>query len=126
MKTNDLTQNLSQLQTLTISSYAMAIGAVIAAFLSALVVLLLTPPRSKREWVVGITCTVVSSLCGGAAMVKYLGLESWAFSTIGLIAIGGIIFSCGLPGWAVVRWVFNYINENRNESIKDVVKQWKD
>ncbi|MDS4048167.1 hypothetical protein [Accumulibacter sp.] len=27
----------------------------------------------------------------------------------GLVAMGGLIFGCGLPEWAIVRWVFNII-----------------
>ncbi|MEF8732262.1 MAG: hypothetical protein V5B40_10215 [Candidatus Accumulibacter meliphilus] len=32
----------------------------------------------------------------------------------GLVALGGLIFGCGLPGWAIVRWVFNFIEKNRD------------
>ncbi|MEF8732069.1 MAG: hypothetical protein V5B40_09175 [Candidatus Accumulibacter meliphilus] len=26
-------------------------------------------------------------------------------------------FGCGLPGWATVRWVFNFIEKNRDAAI---------
>ncbi len=69
------------------------------ATLAAVVVMLMTPPRSIREWTVGLISTVVSSICGGAVTVEYFQLHHWAFSTIGLYAMGGVIFACGLPGW---------------------------
>jgi hypothetical protein len=96
-------------------------SAIIAVTMATTIVMLLTPPRSKREWAVGLISTLMGSICGGAALVKYLGIESWVESTIGLIALGGLIFSCGLPAWAIVRWIFNYIGETRNESLKDVL-----
>ena len=42
------------------------------------------------------------------------------------MAMGGVIFACGLPGWAIVRWLFNFIDEHRNDSIDQVAKDVKD
>jgi len=41
---------------------------------------------------------------------------------VGLCAMGGLIFACGLPGWALVRWIFNFIEERRDASIDEVAK----
>ncbi len=41
----------------------------------------------------------------------------------GLVALGGLIFGCGLPGWAIVRWVFNFIARNRDAGIDAVAKE---
>jgi len=60
------------------------------ASLAAVVVMLMTPPRSPREWAVGL------------------------------------IFACGLPGWAVVRWVVNFIDRNQNVAIDDIARNVKD
>jgi hypothetical protein len=76
--------------------------------------------------VVGLISTVVSSICGGAITVEYFQLHHWAFSTIGLYAMGGVIFACGLPGWAMVRWLFNFIDERRDASIDQVAKDVKE
>ena len=38
---------------------------------------------------------------------------------------GGLIFGCRLPGWAIVRWVFNFIEKNRDAEIDDVAKEVK-
>jgi hypothetical protein len=93
------------------------------AGLAAVVVMLMTPPRSPREWAVGLITTVVSSIGGGAAAIEHFGLQHWVGTPIGLCAMGGLIFACGLPGWAIVRWIFNFIDRNRDAEIDDVVRK---
>ncbi len=44
-------------------------------------------------------------------------------SVTGLVALGGLIFGCGLPGWAIVRWVFNFFDKNRDAGIDEVAKE---
>ncbi|MCM8622936.1 MAG: hypothetical protein NFW16_14665 [Candidatus Accumulibacter sp.] len=93
------------------------------ALLSTIVVMLMTPPRSTREWAVGLISTVVTGIGGGAMAVQYFGLQEWVESVTGLVALGGLIFGCGLPGWAIVRWVFNFIEKNRDAGIDEVAKE---
>ncbi len=95
------------------------------ASLAAVVVMLMTPPRSPREWAVGLISTVVASISGGAAVIEHFGLQHWGASLMGLCAMGGLIFACGLPGWAIVRWVFNFIDRNRSAGIDEVVRDVK-
>jgi hypothetical protein len=102
-----------------------AAAAASGATLAAVVVMLMTPPRNKREWAVGLISTVVSSIGGGAMTVEHFGLHHWAFSTMGLCALGGLIFACGLPGWAMVRWIFAFIDKRRDDSIDEVAKEVK-
>ena len=45
---------------------------------------------------------------------------------MGLCALGGLMFACGLPGWAMVRWVFNFIGQRRDASIDQVAKDVKE
>jgi len=96
------------------------------ALLSTVVVMLMTPPRTHREWAVGVISTVVTGIGGGAISVQYFGLQEWVESVTGLVALGGLIFGCGLPGWAIVRWVFNFIKSNRDAGIDEVVKEVKE
>ena len=103
-----------------------ALAAASGATLAAVVVMLMTPPRDKREWAVGLISTVVSSIGGGAFTVEYFQLHHWAFSTVGLYAMGGLMFACGLPGWALVRWVFNFIEKNRDAGIDEIAKDVKE
>jgi predicted exporter len=95
------------------------LGAVGAA-LASIVVMCLMTPRSPKEWAVGIISTVVSSIAGGSAVIEHYGLQSWAHSPFGLVAMLGLVFACGLPGWALVRWTFNYINKHQADTITDV------
>jgi hypothetical protein len=43
-----------------------------------------------------------------------------------MITPGGFFFVCGLPGCAVVRWTFNFINKQQEgKTIIEVVKELK-
>lgn len=55
--------------------------------------------------------------------VQYFRLQEGVDSMIGLVALGGLIFGCGLPGWAIVRWVFDFIEKNRDAGIDEVAKE---
>jgi hypothetical protein len=35
--------------------------------------------------------------------VQYFRLQEWVDSVTGLVALGGLIFGCGLPSWPIVR-----------------------
>ena len=94
--------------------------------LATIVVMLMTPPRSTRDWAVGLISTVVTGIGGGAIAVQYFGLQERVDSVTGLVALGGLIFGCGLPGWAIVRWVFNFIEKNRDAGIDEVAKEMKE
>lgn len=95
------------------------------AGLAAIIVMLMTPPRSAREWAVGLISTVLGSVCGGAAVVQYLGLQSWLSGYVGLVALLGLAFACGLPAWAVVRWGFTWIINRQGKDLGEVVADAK-
>jgi hypothetical protein len=97
----------------------------ISLALTSIVVMLMTRPKSIAEWFVGLISTIVSSICGGAAVIMYLGINNLASSWIGLLALGGIIFACGLPGWILVRWVFNFFEKNKELDISQIFKKFK-
>lgn len=98
----------------------------IGAGLAAIVVMCLMTPRDRKEWAVGLISTVVSSISGGAAVIEYCQLHHWANSYFGLVAMFGLVFICGLPGWAMVRWTFNAIRKREGEGIDDIVKEVRD
>ena len=98
------------------------IGA-IGAGLAAVVVMCLMKPRTNSEWTVGIICTVIGSICGGAAFIQYFELQHWANSLFGLVAMLGLVFACGLPAWALVRWTFNYIDERQGHDLVDIYNE---
>lgn len=91
------------------------------AGLAAIIVMLMTPPRSPREWAVGLISTVMGSICGGAAVIQHFGLEGWLHSYPGLMATMGLAFACGLPAWAIVRWTFTWIIRREGQDIGQVI-----
>jgi hypothetical protein len=98
-----------------------AIGAGLAAF----VAMSLTKPRTDQEWRVALVCTIAGSIGGGSCLVSWLGIQHWARDPFGLAGMFGLAFACGLPAWAVVRWIFNYIGKRQDADIADVVKEVK-
>ncbi|AWM89119.1 hypothetical protein C4E04_11875 [Microvirga sp. 17 mud 1-3] len=96
------------------------IGA-IGAGLATIVVMCVLRPRTQAEWTVGIISTVMGSISGGAFVVQYYELQEWAASPFGLVAMLGLVFACGLPAWAIVRWSFNYINKHESADIAEIV-----
>lgn len=95
------------------------------AGLAAIIVMLMTQPRSPREWAVGLISTVLGSVCGGAAVVMHFELQAWLHSYVGLVAILGLCFACGLPAWAVVRWAFTWMEQRRGKPLDEVMRDAK-
>ena len=94
-----------------------------ASALATIVVMLMMRPRSAAEWATSLICTVVASITGGAAVVQYLDLHAWADGYTGMAALGGLMFGCGLPGWALVRAVFTAIEKRRDADIIDLADE---
>lgn len=103
--------------------YGAAIMVTLAVAMVAAVVLMTRMPRSPQEWAVGLICTVVSSLAGGSFIIMKWSLHSWVADIWGVITLGGFFFVCGLPGWAIVRWIFNYIDRQEGKTIIEVIKE---
>ena len=72
--------------------YGAAIMVTLAIALVATVVIMMRLPRSPQEWAVGLICTVVSSLTGGAFIIVKWGLHEWVTDIWGMIALGGFFF----------------------------------
>ena len=68
---------------------------------------------------------MVTGIGGGAIAVQYFRLQEWVDSVAGLVALAGLTFGCGLPEWTIVRWVFNFIERNRDAGIDEVAKEVK-
>ncbi|OTG87180.1 hypothetical protein B9T31_06115 [Acinetobacter sp. ANC 4558] len=105
--------------------YGAALAVTLAIALVATVVIMMRFPRSPQEWAVGLICTIVSSLGGGAFIIVRWGLHEWVTDIWGMIALGGFFFVCGLPGWAIVRWTFNFIDRQEGKTIVEVIKEVK-
>lgn len=98
-----------------------AIGAGLAAF----VVMSLTKPKTDAEWRVALICTLVSSIGGGSALVRWLGFQHWVEDPLGMIAMLAFAFACGLPGWALVRALFKYLDKRKDADLAEIVKDVK-
>nr|EKX7712251.1 hypothetical protein [Acinetobacter baumannii] len=106
-------------------AFGMTIVVAICMMAVAAVVLMMRMPRSPREWGVGLITTVISSLAGGSFIIIKFNLHAWATDVWGMIALGGFFFTCGLPGWAIVRWIFNYIEKKEGSDIFEVATDIK-
>lgn len=109
-----------------IAGWKLLAGAGGAAGLAAIVVMLMTQPRSPREWAVGLITTVVGSVFGGAAVVQYLDLHSWLATMPGTVGLIGLCFACGLPAWAITRWTFTWIMRRDGKAIDEVMQEAAD
>jgi hypothetical protein len=99
-----------------------AIGAALAAF----VVMSMTRPTDEKEWRVALACTLVGSIGGGAALVRYLGIQHWAHDPVGLVGLLCAVFACGLPAWGLVRALFKYLEKRKDVDLVDMVKEAKE
>jgi hypothetical protein len=93
------------------------IGAGVAAY----IVMAMTKPKDDKEFRVSMVSTVAASLGGGAAAIKYFGIEKWAGDFIGLMGMGGVMFACGLPGWLLIRALFHYIDKSKDADITEII-----
>jgi hypothetical protein len=91
------------------------------AILAAVVVMAMTLPKSPREFVVAMISTLVGSIGGGAFLVRWLEIAHWAQDDAGMIAIGGVVFLCGLPAWVIVRALFAWSEGKKNREITEIV-----
>jgi hypothetical protein len=98
----------------------------VAALLSWLLVVMTRMPRSRREWAVSLISTLIGSISGGAYVIHSYQLHSWGESLYGALALCGVIFICGLPVWAIIRWVFNYINKHEDSDIFEIADDFKE
>lgn len=103
------------------AAYKIAVAFGLPAGLATIVVMLWVQPESKREWAMALISTVVSSICGGAAVVQSYGLSAWGDSYFGLVGMAGIIFACGLPGWVIVRASFAWLEKRKNKDLSELV-----
>lgn len=109
-----------------IALYKLGLLAAIGSLLVSLVVMLMTLPKTGREFATALISTVVSSICGGAGVVRWFELSSWAHDDLGLIALLGLAFVCGLPAWIVVRALFNWSEARKTEGLPELVHELRE
>ena len=97
-----------------------ALGCVSA--LAAVVVMAMTLPKTIREFFVALISTVISSLCGGAFVIRWLEVGHWSNDDLGMIALGGVVFVCGLPAWVLVRAWFKWTETRRDKDLGQLIQ----
>lgn len=106
------------------SALAAAGGAAgVGAALSAFVVMSMTLPKDDREWRVALASTLASSLGGGAAAIMYFDLQHWIYSYVGAVALGGLVFACGLPGWLLIRAGFLWMTRRKDKDFAELAQE---
>lgn len=108
-----------------IALYKLGILGALSAVLVTIVVMAMTLPKSAREFVVAMISTMVSSLGGGAFVIRWFELGHWINDDIGLVALGAVIFVCGLPAWVLVRALFVYAELRKSMSLIDMITEIK-
>ena len=97
--------------------------AMLAVLLVSIVVMAMTLPKSAREWTVAMISTVVSSLFGGAFLIRWLELSHWAQDDIGIVGLGAVVFAAGLPAWVMVRGWFAYTEASKGRSLLELIRE---
>lgn len=93
------------------------------AGLAAVVVMCMTPPRSPREWAVGLISTLVCSIAGGAYVMHWMGLADLAAQgPVRLMMLFGASFACGLPGWLLVRALFRWMGRRSDLDLGELAR----
>ena len=106
-----------------IALYKLGVLGASSAILVTIVVMAMTLPKTAREFVVAMICTVVSSIGGGAFVIRWLDLQHYAYDDIGVIALTAVIFICGLPAWVVVRGWFAYTEARKGRSLLKLIRE---
>ncbi|WP_188434287.1 DUF1275 family protein [Halopseudomonas salina] len=101
-------------------------GFLFGATFASIVVMAMTQPKSTREWVVALICTVIASICGGAFVVQWFELHRWAEVWEGSVALAGLHFVCGLPAWVFVRAWFVYAEKRQTMSLTDMIRELRE
>lgn len=112
--------SIAILKLLNVQTVVTAVGGVCAN----IVVMCMTPPKTKKEMAVCTISTFIASVAGGSWFVNALDLLDFVNSgQFGLSVMLGLSFTCGLPGWAIVRWIFNFIERRQNAGIDQVIAE---
>jgi hypothetical protein len=95
--------------------------------MAAAVVMAMTSPPTRREFLVALIATLAFSIGGGGAVISYFHLHAWADDIFGMMAILGLAFMCGLPGWIIVRAGFILAERHKEKDLGQwigIIKSW--
>lgn len=105
--------------------------AFVAVALAAALVMIVTLPRTTKEWATALISTLFSSLGVGITVALYFGLHERLDShrdvevVMAMVQIASVLFACGLPGWVIVRIAFNTMTKFQGKSGDDIYRDAK-
>ena len=94
----------------------------LAPVLATIIVMCIATPKSRKEWVAALTSTVTVSIFGGSFIVTAMGWTAWVDHWIGMMAVAGMCFVCGLPAWLLVRALFAWQDKQRGKDVVEIAK----
>lgn len=94
--------------------------------LSAMLVMLMIPPRSAREFAAMLISTLSCSIALGSYLIaRHIGIDQ-LHNIYDLAQAGGLFFAAGLPGWVLVRALFIFFEENKQRSLIELIHQLRE
>lgn len=100
--------------------------------LASFVVVLMTWPKNFRELAVVLISTFLCSLGVGAFVILYFDLLRFAIDVplmqqvVAIIAMGALLFVCGLPGWLIVRSAFLWMSRRQDSDLAELAEDLAD
>lgn len=96
----------------------------VAAITAAVVVMVMTPGKTPREFMSKLTVTITASIEVSPSVIQYFELSNWPPD-----AQNGIVFLTGLPAWVLLSILLGALDRWRGKSfgeISDEVKKIRD
>lgn len=103
----------------------LAVGG-IASGIATFIVMSMTKPETDKEWRMALATTLSGSIFGGAAAIRYFNIQDWINDFFGMVGLGGVLLTCGLPAWLLVRAAFLYMEKNKAKDIKELIQDAKE
>lgn len=99
------------------SGLLVATGAGVA---SSLIVMVFLEPQSRKEKLLCFVSTFVFAACLSSAIKVYYGFDI-PDTFDGNIANAGLIITCGMPGWVVIRALFLTLEKMKGKDIGQII-----
>ena len=97
---------------------------VIAGFLAVVISFAFFWPKTAKEGVIRIGCTIAGSVLGGATLAQwvYSMFAWWPRDTEAAMLI---YVAAGLPAWWILGFIFKWLQNQRDKDAAEVIKDWK-
>lgn len=125
---NDVVQTAGDPAVLTfMKKFFVAVLPHVALIIVCAVVMAMTHPKSFREGLVALLVTFACAIYGPPVAIAFFHLDMSAVPPADYDKARSMLtILCGMPGWVIVRAVFNWTEINRTKTILDLAKQFKE